>query len=144
MKSFLFTHDDTVGRAVAVIALMGVALIHLLDLPGTFQTQAYKGVLYVLLIAGCLGASALLLRGDDRRGWWAALLLPAGAALGYVISRTVGIPGGADDIGNWAEPLGIASLFVEASLVALAGAALVAVEVPQLEGRRLFDLEAVA
>jgi len=36
-----------------------------------------------------------------------------------VISRTVGLPGGAEDIGNWAETLGLASLLVEGSLVAL-------------------------
>jgi len=35
------------------------------------------------------------------------------ALLGFVYSRTVGLPGGGDDIGNWWEPLGLASLFVE-------------------------------
>jgi hypothetical protein len=41
-----------------------------------------------------------------------------------VISRAVGLPQGADDIGNWAEPLGLASLFVEGTLVALAATVL--------------------
>jgi len=136
--------DNAVTSAVAAIGLMGVALIHLLDIPGTFQTQAYKGVLYLLLMSGCVGASALLLRGGDRRAWWAALVLPASAAAAYVISRTIGIPGGADDIGNWGEPLGMASLFVEGSLIALAGAVLADGRAPAVERRRPFDLEAMA
>jgi len=107
-----------------VTALAGVALIHLLDLPGTFGEQPYKGWLHLGLIGGCLLAAAALIRDGDTRAWLAATLLPLGAISGYVISRTVGLSGGADDIGNWTEPLGLASLFVEGSLVALAAAVL--------------------
>ena len=35
------------------------------------------------------------------------------------MSRTVGLPASTDDIGNWAEPLGLASLFVEGAVVLL-------------------------
>jgi hypothetical protein len=115
---------DGIARAVAIVGLAGVALIHVLDLPGTFDTQAYKGVLYLGLIVGCLLTAAALVRSSDPRAWLGALLLPVGAMLGYVISRTVGIPGGADDIGNWTESLGLASLFVEGALVALAAGVL--------------------
>ena len=51
-------------------------------------------------------------------------MLSSGAIVAFVLSRTVGLPQGADDIGNWTEPLGMASLFVEGSLVALSAAAL--------------------
>jgi len=110
---------DGIARAIAIVGLAGIALIHLLDAPGTFQGSAYKGWLYVALIVGCVGAAAALIRASDPRAWAAAALLAAGAMLAYVVSRTIGLPQGADDIGNWNEPLGIASLFVEASLVAL-------------------------
>jgi len=137
---------DTLARALAIVALGAVALIHLLDLPGTFQTQAYKGVLYLLLIGGCVVVAARLLTTSDRRAWWLAFLLPAGAMVAYVVSRTIGIPGGADDIGNWGEPLGIASLFVEGALVTLAGAVLSAVRLPagaESRSRLAARLEAV-
>ncbi len=39
---------------------------------------------------------------------------------GYVVSRTTGLPGATDDIGDWANALGLATLAVEAALVALA------------------------
>jgi hypothetical protein len=37
-----------------------------------------------------------------------------------VLTRTVGLPGATDDIGNWLEPLGLASLFVEGAVILLA------------------------
>jgi hypothetical protein len=43
---------------------------------------------------------------------------------GFVLSRTTGLPQATDDIGNWGEPLGIASMFVEGALIALAGGVL--------------------
>ena len=115
---------DGIARAVAIVGLAGIALIHLLDLPGTFDTQAYKGWLYIALVAGSLLIAAALVRSSDPRAWLAASLLPLGAIVGYVWSRTIGLPGGADDIGNWTEPLGLASLFVEGGVITLAAAVL--------------------
>ena len=116
--------ERPIERTLAVVSLAGVALIHLLDLHDTYLAAPYKGWLYLGLIAGSLACAALLVRGDDRRGWLGALLLSAGAFSAFVWSRTIGLPGGADDIGNWWEPLGLASLFVEGALVALSGAVL--------------------
>ena len=48
----------------------------------------------------------------------------ARAIVGFVCSRTVGLPASSGDIGNWWEPLGLASLFVEGAVVALAAAVL--------------------
>ena len=110
---------DAIARAIAVVALAGVALVHLLDAPGSFQDAPYKGWLYIGLILGCLGAGAALIRSSDLRAWAAAATLPLGAIVAFVISRTVGLPQGADDIGNWTEPLGMASLFVEGTLAGL-------------------------
>ena len=115
---------DGIARAVAVVALTGVALIHVLDAPDTFAAAPYKGWLYVALIAGCLTTATVLAKRSDPRAWLATLLLPLGAFVAFVLSRTVGLPNGADDIGNWWEPLGLASLFVEGSLVALAASVL--------------------
>jgi hypothetical protein len=115
---------DAVVRTLAVVGLVGVALIHVLDAHDTFASAPYKGWLYVCLIVGSLATAAVLVRRSDARAWTAALLLPLGAIVAFVLSRTVGLPNGADDIGNWWEPLGLASLFVEGSLVALAAAVL--------------------
>jgi hypothetical protein len=42
--------------------------------------------------------------------------------IGFTLTRTTGLPQANGDIGNWTEALGLASLLVEGSLVALASA----------------------
>jgi hypothetical protein len=53
---------------------------------------------------------------SDRR-LMAAAALSAVVLVGFAINRTTGMPGALDDIGNWAEPLGMISLLVEAAVV---------------------------
>ena len=115
---------DGITRTLAIVGLAGVALIHLLDAPGKFTETPYLGWMYVGLIAACLLVAGALVRTSDRRAWAAAAALPASAIVGYVLTRTTGLPQAMGDVGNWSEPLGIASLFVEGSLVALSGAVL--------------------
>jgi hypothetical protein len=115
---------DGAARAAAAVGLAGVAVIHLLDLHGKFQETPYMAWMYVGLIAGSLLTAFGLIWGSDPRAWLAAVLLPLGAIVGYVLSRTVGLPQATDDIGNWGEPLGMVSLLVEGSLVVLGTAVL--------------------
>jgi hypothetical protein len=115
---------DGVTRAVAAIGLTGVALIHLLDAPSKFSETPYMGWMYVGLMIGSLATAFALVRGSWSPAWGAALLLPAGAIVGFVLSRTTGLPQAHGDVGNWKEPLGMASLLVEGSLIALSGSVL--------------------
>jgi len=110
-------------RAMASVGLLGIALIHLLDLPGKLDETPYLGVAFIgLIIASTLLAGILAVR-DDRTVWLAAGGLAAAVIVGYVVNRTVGLPGAMEDIGNWLEPLGLASLFVEGTVVLVAGMA---------------------
>ena len=107
------THQNVVARAGAVVGLASIGLIHLLDIPGKFTDAPYMGWLYVGLIVGSVGVAAVLIERHDRRAWAAAAAVAVAPLVGYVLTRTVGLPQARDDIGNWAEPLGLASLFVE-------------------------------
>src|SRR2546423_1392340 len=56
--------------------------------------------------------------------------IPVGAALtvlGYIVSRTIGLPQITNHVGHWADPWGTASLVVEAALILLAARARLAV-----------------
>jgi hypothetical protein len=117
-------HHRTITRAVGVLGLLGVALIHLLDLQSKFHETPYLGVAYLALIGGTLAAAGVLVRHDSRPAWIAALVLAGATFLGYALSRTTGLPSATDDVGNWLEPLGLASLYVEACVVALSAYAL--------------------
>jgi hypothetical protein len=102
-----------IRRAVAVAGLLGIALIHLLDLQSKLHETPYLGLGYLGIIASALVLAEMLVRKDDRRAWAGTLALAVAIVAGFVINRTVGMPGAMDDIGNWLEPLGLASLFVE-------------------------------
>ena len=52
----------------------------------------------------------------------AATALSALVIVPYMLTRTSRLPSSTDDIGNCSEPLGIASLFVEGSLVTVGSA----------------------
>ena len=115
---------DGVARAVASVGLAGIGVIHLLDAPSKFSETPYMGWMYIGLIAASLITAFALVRGSDRRAWAAAAGLAASALIGFTLSRTTGLPQATGDIGNWSEPLGMASLFVEGAVVAISAAAL--------------------
>jgi hypothetical protein len=115
---------DGIARGLAIVGLAGIALVHLVDAPGQFAEVPYLGWTYVGLIVACGGLAASLLRRSDRRAWAAAGALAMSVIAGYTLSRTTGLPADSGDIGNWAEPLGLASLFVEGCVVAVSAFAL--------------------
>ena len=115
---------DVSIRAVAAIGLAGIGLIHLLDSIGKYGETRYIFWMYVGLMVASLAVGGALLFSRGRAIWLAALALAVSAIAGFVLSRTVGLPNATDDIGNWTEPLGLAALFVEGSVVAISVAGL--------------------
>jgi hypothetical protein len=111
---------DQVGRAVGIVGLLAIALIHYLDAFAKFDETPYIGVLYIALMVAAVVVSVVLVRTDSRMAWMLALVAAGLTLVGYVLSRTTGFPGADEDIGNWTEPLGLASLWVEGLVVLLA------------------------
>lgn len=124
-------------RGGVALGLVAIALIHFLDLFSKFKETPYLGVAYVGLIVLSLVMAARLLRSDTPRVWAGAAGLAAATLAGYALSRFVGLPGAHGDIGNWTEPLGLASLFVEAVVVALSAYATTFVRRAQTTAPRL-------
>jgi hypothetical protein len=109
-----------IARSVGIMGLVGVALIHLLDSGSKFGETPYVFWMYVGLMVASLGVAGLLLHTESWRTWALAGGLAGVTILGYVLSRTTGLPGATKDVGNWSEPLGLASLLIEGCIVALA------------------------
>jgi hypothetical protein len=123
-----------VGRSLApaaAIALIGVAVVHLLDGPGSLTDVPYIGALELALAAACAPLALLLLMRPTRSLWVSALTLNVAAMSAFLLSRTVGLPGSFDDIGNWTQTLGVLNLLSEAALISLALVALGAVSWPR-------------
>ena len=112
---------ESVGRAVGIVGLLGIGLIHTLDSFSKFSETPYMFWMYVALIVGSIAVAGALLHRPTRMVWAAAGALALSALVGYCLSRTTGLPSATGDVGNWKEPLGVASLFVEGCLVALSG-----------------------
>lgn len=110
---------DGVTRAAGVVGLAGLGLIHLLDLPSKLDETPYIGWMYIALIVGAILCAFELMRTGSDAAWAAAALLALAAMIGYTLTRTVGLPAATGDLGNWLEPLGLASLFVEGILICL-------------------------
>ena len=79
-----------IGAGISLIVVVG--LIHLINSPEDLEEGSYVGVLYLLNFVGALAAAVGIYR-EKRWGWTLGLLVAGGAFAGYVISRTVGLPG---------------------------------------------------
>jgi hypothetical protein len=117
---------DAILRALGVVTLMGLALVHIVQLVPTFQTMQLLGVGYLLLIAGTVVVGARLIMGAPTRAqlWAPVAILAVGAMVAYAFTRVVSTPLDNQDVGNWACTLGMAALFLEAALVALSAYAI--------------------
>ena len=102
-----------VGAGISLLVVVG--LIHLINSPEDLEEGSYTGLLYLLNFFGALAAAVGIYRGN-RWGWALGFLVAGGAFAGYVISRTVGLPGLPVET-EWLEPLGVLSLLVEALFV---------------------------
>jgi hypothetical protein len=128
--------DDALARAVAIAGLVVIALIHVLQAPDAFDEAGYVGALFIAAAVACVLVAAGMTRTSDSRAWIAAGALAGLILLGYIISRSVGLPGFTDDVGEWSEPAGLASMVVESFVVLLAGGTLASGRFPVPGARR--------
>lgn len=121
-------------RGIGFIGLLGIALIHLLDVLSKFNETPYLGVMYVALMVASIAAAFAILHFGSKLTWMLGAGLAAATLLGFILSRTTGLPSATGDIGNWSEPLGLASMFVEAAVIVLCGYALLLSQREQAPG----------
>jgi hypothetical protein len=117
-------------RLVSALLALAVAGVHVADQGGitAFNSPDWLGWAYRLIeVGGVLTAVVMLLPWSAWLGWAAGVLLGAGPFVGYVASRSVGVPGDHADIGNWGYWLGTVSLIVEAALVIVCAAMLLSI-----------------
>jgi hypothetical protein len=124
LTSFLASRDHETPAALAIGGaglLIAVCIIHLQDqsgLLGSVSPLWLKWGYYLVEVTSLLAAVMVL------RKWTFGWVLGVGATLfpfiGYVLSRSVGIPGDSGDVGNWGYLLGTVSLVVEATFVVVA------------------------
>ena len=130
--------DYAVRFAGAMLAL-AVTTVHVADQGGVtaLNSPDWIGWGYrTIEVGGVLTALVLLLPRPPRlapawlapqwAGWAAGVLLGVGPFIAYILSRTVGVPGDAGDVGNWGYWVGTVSLLVEVALVTVSVSMLLA------------------
>ena len=116
-------------RVLPTLELAGIAglavtiAIHATELGGKTDEVTYLGFGYVALIAAAF-VSIVMLAIGDQRGWRLAAAATGATLVGYVLTRTTGLPGSTDDVGNWGETLAVWAMASEIVVCGLAAAAL--------------------
>jgi len=113
--------------------MAGIAAIHLVLAPEYFGEQAYIGALFLLGAAAGALIAARLWRAADRATWALGAALSAAMAIGFLLSRTVGLPGFHE--GEW-ELSGLVSLMLEGGFVLAAGIATLRPRLAEAEALR--------
>ena len=97
-------------RRTAAGLLGTTGLLHLVLAPEYLEEKTYVGVLFILGGMTALAVAARLWNEDDRRAWGLGAVVAAGMAVGFVLSRSVGLPGFHED--DW-ELSGVISVLIE-------------------------------
>ena len=116
-STFELPETHALRRGETIVGLLAIALIHLLDLPGKWAETRYMAYGYIAVIAVSLILAEVISTRRETRAMYAAASLSVAVLLGFIVNRTIGMPGAMEDVGNWGEPLGIASLFAESITV---------------------------
>lgn len=109
-------------RLVGALLALAVSAVHVADQGGItiLSSPHWMGWSFRLIeVGGIATALVLLVPWSAWLGWAAGVLLGLGPFAGYIVSRSVGVPGDHADIGNWGYWVGTVSLVVEAALVVL-------------------------
>ena len=121
MSTAVLTPVPRARTLAGVGCLAGIAVTHVADLPDKLAEAHYMAAMFCGLIVTSLALAGCLLAGyRTRAAWRAAAALSATTIIGYVLSRTVGLPQLADHVGKWADPWGMAALACELGVIALA------------------------
>ena len=80
---------DVIARAMGALALIALAVIHVVDLPGTLGPTPLVGIGYLGIIAAALGIGGVLIARSHWLVWAAAGAVAVMAMSGYVLTRAL-------------------------------------------------------
>ncbi len=113
--------NEVASRRIASCALALTGLIHLVLAPEYMSEQAYIGALFIAGGFSSIGLAVWLWIRNQPVAWLGAALVSGGMAVGFLLSRTVGLPGFHE--AEW-ELSGVLSVLLEVGVVGLAAVAL--------------------
>jgi hypothetical protein len=116
--------DMTVTKSpaqwTASFLLVVAAATHIPLIRDHLEEAPYVGWLFIALSAVCLVLAVAILFVDSPGVWVVSGAVCLAAVVGFLASRTIGLPQIGDDVGNWTDPLGFPAVLSEVLMVALA------------------------
>ena len=106
----------------ASFLLVVAAATHIPLIGEHLEEAPYVGWLFIALSVVCLVLAVAILFVDSPSLWVISGAVCLAAVVGFLASRTIGLPQIGDDVGNWTEPLGIPAVASELLMVVLAWA----------------------
>lgn len=101
----------------AILLILATGFLHYITAAEEYSQARYMGVLFLANFLGSLAAAFGIARRKLGWGWLLGVVIAAGSILGYIQSRTVGMPG--MEVEAWYNPIGISALIVEALFLAV-------------------------
>lgn len=78
---------------LAVASMIVIGYLHFITAPGEYVEARYMGILFLLNFSGALVAAVGIIRKNFWWGWAPGVFIAAGSIIGYLQSRTIGMPG---------------------------------------------------
>jgi hypothetical protein len=96
---------------LAIVLIVITGYLHLITAGEEYAEARYMGVLFLANFLGALVSAVGILRRKLWWGWILGVVIAAGSIIGYIQSRTVGMPG--MEVEEWYDPIGIPAMIVE-------------------------------
>lgn len=103
---------------LGIVLIIITGAIHVIEAGEAFEEAAYKGWLFYANGLGSLFAAYGIFK-RQCWGWGLGFVITVGSIVGYIFSRTIGLPGILPEPDEWLEPLGVASLLAEGLFTAI-------------------------
>ena len=100
----------------SIVLITTIGVVHLMLMRGEYEEAHYLGTLFAANFVGAVAAALGIYRAS-LLGWMLGFFVAAGSFCGYIMSRTVGLPG--MEIGEWQNPYGMLSLLLEVTFLVL-------------------------
>lgn len=136
---YIYLDGPGVTRWMGVALILLVGAIHLIEAPEYFEITLYLGVLFAVNVVASVVAAVGIYRGARNCGWLLGAIISGLTLIAYLVSRTFGLPGLAESVGAWDEPLGTVSMIVEALFIVAYFTVVTGVNVAYPERRDWYD-----
>lgn len=115
---YIYFNGPGVTKFSGIGLILVTGLTHMYVFPAHFEAAKYLGLSFGALFAGTLLSALGILRGS-RWGWTLGSVICAVAFVAYIISRTLGLPGFGEAVGDWTTPAGTMAEIFEVSYLGL-------------------------